>query len=574
MGLNAEQQFAVECNTNLLVLAPPGSGKTGTLVKKTEHILSMAPQNKVLLVTFTDASAKEAKERILKAIGPKNASRVLVSTFHSHAIDQLRRGKQLGRILTPAESTTLVKQAVRHTGSTMDPFEAEAHVQGLKSNPNFKGDEDELVAAYEEMKRSHRALDLQDVIRECVNGMRATTQEQSLPPLPCTHVLCDEFQDVDWNQLNWLLAHMEKGAVLTAVGDDDQSIYGWRSSLGFEAVEAFIKATSPTVVKLEVNYRSHSEILLCADAVIRNNAMRMPKNLISFKGNGGRVSRKAMTSKDDEADYVLNLIEEDVVLKDGSKHVSPGRWGIIARNNRDLWFIAGKLRQAGIPVKASKKDPAPPEVMGFCSFLTSLCTNETIGLRKTLDDIGISFTSVNAVQAAMAPHFHSIMDNKMPQLDLPIEDRKPLKEFAALCGKWRRLLEMEQPAYSRVIAACGDWYSDSVKMSEESKADFVTFVGMLAGFRGSITNRIQSFFRPTESKNEAGVTILTMHGSKGLEFDRVYLAQCNVGTIPSPKTHSIEEERRLFYVAMTRARQDLHIGWIAAKGASTFTTEF
>lgn len=568
--LNAEQQRAVDCETDLLVLAPPGSGKTGTLVAKTKRIVQDNPNSFVMLVTFTDASAKEARERITKALSPSQAKRVLVNTFHSHAIDQLRRSEQLGRILAPHESTEMVVQALREVASSLPVEEAEAFLQAKKATPDFTGTEADFIAAYEAKKRMHRAIDLQDVTRESINGMRAGT----VKPIPATHVLCDEFQDVDWNQLYWLLCYKNAGAVITVVGDDDQSVYGWRNSLGYTAVQEFIRMVSPEVINLEVNYRSHVEILQNAVSVIRHNTQRMDKNIVSQVGPGGEVEVFMAANKELEADQIVKRISEDVEESpDGRKRVPNGRWGIIARGNRDLWIIATKLRQAGIPfVKSTKRDAAPYEVMALCGLLTALQTGDSFGLRQGLSAAGISDSTIRKIHERTGDEFFAIMDGELPDLSgIELEESRALKEFVRLTQIWRKLVA--EGRYKRVIGAVGHWFLDGVVKGDDAKEDFETFVEMLEKARGTLTVRIMNFFRQEESKAAAGVALHTMHGSKGLEFDRVFVAECNKGTIPSSKSVSVEEERRLFYVAMTRARKQLIMGYIASKGKSPFLEE-
>lgn len=598
MGLNVEQERAVLCDDNLLVLAPPGSGKTGTLVAKTKHIIESGPNTSVLLVTFTDASAKEARHRIAKMLSPILMERVLISTFHTHAIDQLRKAGKLGKILSPYESSDMLKRSLGDCGSTMDPMEAESEIQAAKSTPDFTGKESDFIAAYEARKVQHRAIDLQDVIREAVVGMRSTDKDKHVPPLRATHVLCDEFQDVDWNQLHWLLCYHALGSKVTVVGDDDQSVYGWRSSLGYDAMNEFITRVTPTVINLEVNYRSKSEILQSATCLIRNNTKRMDKIIVSQRGPGGEVSTVKAADKESEAAMVVDAIIADAEAGGYELNAIPnGRWGIIARNNRDLWLISAILRKENIPfVKSSKKDDAPWEIMTFCGMLISIQTNDSIGLRHTLNSLGIHEKTLRAAHDKMGDDFYRVMDGEYPDIDnVAIEERTPLKTFMRLCSRWREMTALGQ--YGRVIGAVGEWFVDEIVRGDDTVADFKNFVKMLSGdstrvvatgdgtvesgprkslrtkTRGNLQMRVMNFFRQEDKKGTGGVSLRTMHGSKGLEFDKVFVAQCNSGTIPSAKSKSVDEERRLFYVAMTRARIQLTLSSISTKGPSLFLAE-
>ncbi len=599
MGLNVEQERAVFCTDNLMVLAPPGSGKTGTLVAKTKYIITMIPESIVLLVTFTDASAKEARERIGKLLTSVQMRRVTVSTFHSHAIEQLRRAGKLGRIMAPHESTDLVKRALVDCGSTMDFMEAEAELQAAKARPEFTGEEKDFIKAYEHRKLLHRSIDLQDVVREAVNGMRAQNADKHVHPLAATHVLCDEFQDVDWNQLHWLLCYREFGATVTVVGDDDQSVYGWRNALGYAAMQEFRDRVNPTVITLEVNYRSRREIIQSATCLIRNNPKRMDKVVASKIGDGGEVFVVKPADKEAEATMIIDAIINDAEEKGHELHLLPiGRWGVIARNNRDLWLIAAMLRKAGIPfIKSTKKDDAPWEIMRFCGMLVSIQTNDSLGLRQTLSSMGISEKTLRSVHDKMGDDFYRIMDGDFPDLDdVTIEDKPLLKAFLQICPRWRDLTANGH--YGRVIGAVGEWFLDTIVRGDDTIQDFRNFVKMLSGDsakmngsaapsttgnsvrqnlrarpRGNLQVRVLNYFRQDDKKSSGGVALYTMHGSKGLEFDKVVVVQCNSGTIPSSKSKSVDEERRLFYVAMTRARQELTMSSISTKSSSIFLSE-
>lgn len=590
MALNADQQQAVLHDGNLMILAPPGSGKTGTLVEKTKHIVLSDPKNVVVLVTFTDASAKEARERIAKSLDVNQLRRVNVATFHKHAIAQLRSAGQLGTILSPAEASGMLKRALKSLGSTIDPFEAEAALQAAKATPDFDPSTVDYMAEYERLKVRLRAIDLQDVTRECVWGMQSKDKAKFVPPLNATHMLCDEYQDVDWNQFYWLMCHAAVGIKVTVVGDDDQSVYGWRSSLGYEAMEAFIEKARPSVINLQVNYRSHSEILEHATCLIRNNSKRMDKALLSAKGPGGSIEICTATEVEDAAEDVASWVMEDAMTLPGAPSdptaddvkwkIPQGRWGIIGRTNRDLWLVSAQLRLLKIPYNLSAAKAMPPDVLHFCNFLSSLQTGSPMGLEQVFDSLEVGHQSVGRLHDLMGDSFFSIMDGVLPEMgEIPIEDAAKIKEFAQQCAVWRSLLSVEQEGgrvvayYKRIILGVGDFFMRSIIRNDEVKEDLEAFINLLSKGKGPLNLRVQTFLRPEEKQTSAGVTLCTMHSSKGLEFDNVAVVQCNSGNVPSIKSGSIEEERRLFYVAMTRARKHLRLQYIMSRGASPFLSE-
>ena len=585
MGLNSEQQRAVLCEDNLLVIAPPGSGKTGTLVAKVKHIIKANLSNKVIMVTFTDASATEAKHRVSQSLTPNEMKRVAISTFHSHALYQLRQTYKNLKILTAFESKEVLKKALLDCDSKIDLKDAEVVLQTAKSNPQFTGKECDYIAAYELRRKQYHAFDFQDFTREALNGMKSKDANAYIEPLEASHVLCDEFQDVDANQLHWLLHFHSLGAKVTVVGDDDQSVYGFRNSLGYAAMEEFKNETAPVVINLQTNYRSHSEIIHSATSLIQKNATRMDKVIVCNKGEGGHVSFYKASSKEDEADKIIEEIVNDCADNNFDvKSIPSGRWGLIARNNRDLWLIAAMLSKEEIPFsKSNKKDDAPWEILTFCGLLVSIQTNDILGLKQALSAYGIKDKILRHAHEILKDNFYTIMDGEFPEIEsLELEDRNKIKEFVRVCSRWRELTAEGQ--YSRVIGAVGEWFLSEVVRGADVKDDFLRFVQLLSGEKnkknksknkvsGNLQVRVMNFFRKETKSKSNGVNLHTMHDSKGLEFDRVFVAQCNVGTIPSSKCTDVNEERRLFYVAMTRARKDLIMSSVSSKGDSSFLSE-
>lgn len=590
MGLNPDQQQAVAHDGNLVILAPPGSGKTGTLVAKTKHIILSDPRAVVVLVTFTDASSKEAKERIAKSLDPNQMRRVNVATFHKHAIAQLRAAGKLGTILAPAEASGMLRRALKAVSSTVDPFEAESVLQAAKATPDFDPKSEDYIEEYERLKVRARAIDLQDVTRECVLGMRSSDKSTFIPPLNATHILADEFQDVDWNQLYWLLCHAAIGIKVTAVGDDDQSVYGWRSSLGYQAMEAFIAKARPAVIHLQVNYRSHSEILEHATCLIRHNTKRMDKAILSAKGPGGLVEVLSAPTVEVAAKEAASWILEDAMSLPGAPEdptapdvkwkIPLGRWGIIGRTNRDLWLVSAQLRLLKIPYNLSASKAMPPEILHFCNFLSSLQLGSPIGLEQVFDSIDVNHRTVSQLHDVMGDEFFSIMDGNLPDMSaFPIEDSTKIKEFSEQCAIWRSKLSVTQANgrvvayYKQIINGVGVFFKSHIVRNDDVRDEFDAFVNLLLKEKGPLNVRVQTFLRPEEGKNTAGVTLCTMHSSKGLEFDNVVVVQCNSGNVPSAKSDSVEEERRLFYVAITRARQHLRLQFVSTRGGSPFLSE-
>jgi DNA helicase-2/ATP-dependent DNA helicase PcrA len=571
MKLNPGQQECVACATPLMVLAPPGSGKTGTLVAKTTAILKSDPRAVVGLVTFTDAAAKEIQERVSKALPGRDGRRVIARTFHSHGIEQLRAAGILGRILTPYESSAIVKEAAAEFPPVLDDNapSPEAFLQEVKSRPEFTGNEAPFIAAYQERLRQLRAVDLQDITRDALLGMRTGTVRR----LPVSHLLADEWQDVDTNQLMWVLEHHNQGVITGVVGDDDQSIYGWRNSLGFEAFQAFKAHVSPTVVELSHNYRSSQEIIDAATALVHHNVKRIPKVILATRGTGGHIAVANTSSKKAEAEYLLDMMSDDISTDDDGEVLIPqGRWGVLARNNADLWLVGARLRSARIPyTRSSKKDEYPFEIIAFCALLRALQTGDQVNLETALRAVGLAPSTITELSRRHGDQLFSIMDGEVPDVSFaPVEQAKALQSFAAVCRNWRR--STAEGRYRAVVDAVALWFQSNV-VSAEQTDDFLNFTEILKRGPGTLNAKVNHILQQQTRKHKSGVHLLTMHGSKGMEFDRVFILQCNAGVTPSKHATSIEEERRLFYVAMTRARFELTLSYNPAKLASQFIAE-
>jgi len=349
---NADQQQCIECDDNLLIVAPPGSGKTGTLIAKAVRILGRSDTS-VGMVTFTDAAAKEMRHRITEAVGKDVARRVYVETFHKHAILQLRAAGKLGRLVTPQEQFNIVLQAISDTEDPMSVHEVLAKIEHAKASLDFSGKEEPVVESYQRILGRYRANDLMDVLRMAVLGMRSG----SVKPLAVTHLLGDEFQDADQVQLEWIMAHGGNGTVLTCVGDDDQAIYSWRGSMGYPGMIQFKERAGAQHINLQVNYRSRLEIIQASQAVIVNNSERIEKTVLCARGEGGSVEVRPTGSIAEEADEVVAAIVDDLSREPGlvdesgelrqPVRVPRGRWAVIARTNIALMPTAMALRAAG-----------------------------------------------------------------------------------------------------------------------------------------------------------------------------------------------------------------------------------
>lgn len=581
MRYNVDQQAAIEAEGNLVILAPPGSGKTGTLVAKTARILKSSPQACVGLVTFTDAATKELDHRLSEALSKSEYARIKVATFHKHLINQLREAKLLGRLLGPKETVTMIMRAISACGRGMSIDDAQAEIEAAKINEGFTGRESDLIESYEEQRRTLRGLDLWDVVREGVVGMR----QGKVPLLKVTHILTDEFQDTDKLQLAWLLLHVHADVDVTVVGDDDQSVYGWRGAMGYQGMVQFEQETAATRVVLQINYRSRKEILDAAAAVIRNNTQRVPKTMLSSKGDGGKVFIRSVASSAVEASLIANAVIADTEeSENGTYRPGRGRWAVISRNNAGLHMVAAEMRTRGIAyVRVAGKDKLPDLARVLCQLLTSIQTGDALGIAGALLTAGVSDMAMKilqatfegdapaTIQAEQTSQLYRLLDGEIPaDMDqIPAEEAKTIKTFARLGRVWRA--RTKDGLYGDVINGVENWLEGFAK--EKELDDLAFWAEKLRNANGSLSVRSRRALDYEAPKDGTGVALHTMHSSKGLEFDRVVVIGCNQGTIPSSKAESVEEERRLFFVAMTRARDELTITYSSSTSRSQFISE-
>lgn len=581
MAFNAAQQEAIDADGNLSILAPPGSGKTGTLVAKAARVLREKPNAVVYLVTFTDAATKELDHRLRNALNADQYRRTVTATFHKHLMTQLRAANMLPKLIYPPEAATMLQRAIVACNRKMTIEEAQRELEAAKMAETFTGDESDLIENYEQQKRRHRAIDLLDVVRLAVSKMK----DGSLPPVRGTHIFTDEYQDTDQMQLDWLLMHERQGLEITVVADDDQTIYSFRRALGYEGLMRFEQRTQARRVLLEINYRSRSEILAVAAALIRNNIQRVPKTMLSAKGAGGKVFTKAVAGAEQEAALIANAVIADTEQDDdGTYRPAEGRWAVICRNNAGLHMVAAEMRARGIAyLRVAGRDKLPDMARILCQILNSIQTGEALGIEAALTTAGVSDMAIRHLQdayedgapatihSAHTTNLFRLLDGEIPadMGNIPAEEVKTIKSLARVGRAWRA--RTAEGFYVDVINGVAEWLRDFTK--EHQLRDLEFWAQKLREGRGSLSSRTKRALDYQPPKDSNAVMLHTMHSSKGLEFDRVVIIGCNHGTIPSSKATSIEEERRLLFVAITRAREELTLTYSAATSKSPFLNE-
>jgi ATP-dependent DNA helicase Rep len=620
--MNSAQMEAVHyLRGPCLVLAGAGSGKTRVITHKIARLLQtgMAPKQ-IAAITFTNKAALEMRERAKALVGPKAAKDLAISTFHSLGVRMLREdGEQLG--LKPNFSildADDVLGVIRDAGACTDNALARRWQwtislwknQGLNSDGAAAAaqNDDERVAAkvmalYEERLAAYQAVDFDDLISLPLKLVTTCPEAKTKWLNQFGHVLVDEYQDtnaVQYDLLKGLVNHPDefKRGMFTAVGDDDQSIYGWRGATIENLKKLPEEFPALKVIPLEQNYRSTSAILRAANEVIAGNPKIFPKKLWSEHGEGEPVRVAECDGEEHEADRAVARIQ---ALRGNDARIKFADFAILYRANHLARAFEQKLRAAQIPYKVSGGQSFfdKAEIKDLCAWLRLLVNqdDDPAFLRAvTTPKRGIGHTTIGKLGEFSAKWrtsmFEALFAESLPAA-LPAKAIGSLHEFGryvndlehkartttgsedakALMLGWLKDIDYEKHLYDS---------EDSEKLAASrwsNVLDFVDWVAKRCG--GEITQEGGTFESERKSVLDVAQTISvilslaergdeqdqvvlsTLHASKGLEWPHVILAGVNEGLLPfkaddeEMTLERLQEERRLMYVGITRAQKTL-----------------
>ncbi|ARN23304.1 ATP-dependent helicase [Piscinibacter gummiphilus] len=619
-SLNPAQMAAVHhLDGPCLVLAGAGSGKTRVITHKIGRLLEAgyAP-GQIAAITFTNKAAQEMRERAKELIGGKAAKNLVISTFHSLGVRLLRaEGARLGLkdkfsilggddvvgILKDAGGTTDVNMA-RRWQWTISLWKN----QGLDSDQAATAalDDDERVAAvvmkrYEERLAAYQAVDFDDLIGMPHRLLQRDEECRTKWQNTLRYVLVDEYQDTNAIQYELLKSLVGERAMFTAVGDDDQSIYGWRGATIENLRRLPQEYPALKVIPLEQNYRSTGFILRAANCVIGNNPKLFDKKLWSAFGDGDPVALVECDNEEHEAERAVARINSirsqypDAAYKD---------FAILYRANHQARVFEKALRKANIPYKVSGGQSffERTEIRDLCAWLRLLVNNDDdpAFLRAvTTPKRGIGHTTLGALgefsgkwkvslfEALFAESLGTAMKpaavaslhefgRMVNDLEYRARHTSGSEDAKALLMGWLKDIDYEKHLYegddSEKVAAgrwsnvmdfvdwiarrCGGEIENDGGMSFETERQTVLDVAQTISVIISLAER---------SDEQDQVTLSTLHASKGLEWPHVVLAGVNEGLLPfrsedeETTPQHIEEERRLMYVGITRARRTLAV---------------
>jgi superfamily I DNA/RNA helicase len=611
--LNPEQERAVRTTEGpLLILAGAGTGKTRVITARVAFLVAQGvPPGQILAVTFTNKAANEMRERLVRMIEPEQAAKVTASTFHALCVRLLRQDiERLGykrnfSIYDESDQLGLLRKIITRTAARdekLDPHAAKNMISKAKNNgwrePPL-GEERTLLGAvfarYQAELKTLNAVDFDDLLGLTVKLLAEHADVREKWGRRFRYLLIDEFQDTNALQLELvcLLAKPPLNSQLPAlnnvcvVGDDDQSIYGWRGAEVSNILEFEAHFPNPVVVKLEQNYRSTNAILNTANALIKNNPRRRPKQLWSAAGDGAKVRVIAMNDDRQEAEFVVNEIANRLLVE-GRKHED---FAILFRMNAQSRLIETNLRGQRIPyrVVGGKSFFDRREVKELLAYAQCLVnTDDDVSLLRIANTParGISSATIERATEWSARHRCSVfaaLQSREFQSDLPARTRTSIAAFVALMDRYETRLNTPLTNHAAVLReliteigylkdlrrTCktpDEALARETNVNEMLRAleDFqVRSTDGLRGFLDEISLRQEREDEEDEAKGP-GVTLITLHAAKGLEFPCVYLIGLEEGLLPHDRSKmegTVDEERRLLYVGITRARETLALTW-------------
>lgn len=589
--LNERQREAVLYNDGpLLIIAGAGAGKTKTLTTKIAYLIekeNVAPEN-ILAITFTNKAAKEMKDRLFKTIG-QTAKYLEVSTFHSFGLKLLRENYDaLGYdknfvIMDSDDSLTVVKKIIKDIGYDPKIYNPRAIRNKISSCKNemttpeayeryaasdFEKVVQEVYAKYEKKLQRNNSVDFDDLLLLPIELFKKNPDILNKYQDLYQYILIDEYQDT--NEAQYILTKMlsAKNRKITCVGDDSQSIYSFRGA-NYKNILNFEKdyKDAKTII-LEQNYRSTSNILDAANQVIKNNKMRKDKNLWTSRGIGEKIKYYRAYNERDEAQYVIRKIKELT-----NRNVEYKDIAVLYRTNAQSRVLEEEMLKENLPYRVigSFYFYSRKEIKDLIAYLRLIHNSkDNVSLLRVINTpkrgIGLKTIENLTIQAdAMGVSiYEAISSGKELEFKNLIEKLKEMSKDLTLtelidkvldASGMKKELEDEKTLEAEVRLENLEEFKSITKTFEEregliSLEDFLLEISLISDVE--------------EYKDDPNrISLMTVHSVKGLEFDHVFVVGMEEGIFPHINSlmdnSELEEERRLCYVAITRAKDDLHL---------------
>ncbi|EGO62525.1 UvrD-helicase domain-containing protein [Acetonema longum] len=591
-GLNAEQWMAVSASEPALaVIAGPGTGKTKTLVSRIAYLVEQCgvSPSQITAVTFTNKAAREMRLRLEKHFGSKRtAAAMTIGTFHAICLKMLSewRGKNSVTILDPDQASAIMGDVLQGMALKQSPRDVLRRLSLLKNGAANSRKESDIPAgvyeAYRDRLAHYGVMDYDDILLEVLQRFEAPTADvlaggKEKKPFVC--LLVDEFQDINEVQYRLIQQWGKNSQSIFIIGDPDQSIYGFRGS-DSRYFDRFIK-DSPGIrqVRLTQNYRSTPEVLAAAKGVISRKISGEPAPLEAVRGSGAKIRLVAADSDFSEALFVakeINRLVGGIDMLDAhglaASHKKKPQTKQ-ARGFSDIAVLYRTNRQAQVLEQCLIKEGIPYTVAGREDFLADSAVREAVAFFRFLlnpEDLASLLLCLKAVGQDGMKGAPGIMESyaagkrSLPALIKILENVRPprdgLEGFRTMLQRYDPVIRKEKPW--KTIAAWMQEKDVSVTGSLELLFNMAVMHDTMPAFLQNLALGQDSDLVRSSGKvySSEAVSLMTMHAAKGLEFPVVFICGVNEDTIPLRNSSSgcdPEEERRLFYVGITRAQDEL-----------------
>ncbi len=599
--LNIQQKEAIlHSEGPLLILAGAGSGKTKVLTTRVAQLIKDKKcfGNQILCVTFTNKAANEMRERILKLTNNKSNSIPWLGTFHSisnkilrkHAeavglkpsftiLDTLDQLKLIKNILT-AENIDIKKNPPKLIAYLIDHWKNKALLPAnvkINSSDYSKINALKIYKVYQERLRLMNCVDFGDLILHCVTIFKNFKEIQETFKKNFKYILVDEYQDTNYVQNLWLSLITNDSKNICVVGDDDQSIYSWRGAEVKNILDFEKNFTNTKIVKLEQNYRSTKNIINTASSLISNNDDRLGKKIWSDLNNGDKVRVNSFSDGRDEATGISDIIEKELI-----KHFSLNDISILVRAAFQTREFEERFIKIGLPYRVigGMKFYERAEIKDALCYLRLIQQkNDDIAFERIINNpkrsIGDStLKKLHDLSRVKNKNLFDTADEILNEDELKPKTKESLKQFIRLVKTWTKLSEQldHVQLLERVLDESGYTQMLINEKSPEAEARLENLKELRASMKNysNLVEFLENISLQTSIDEEwegEKINLMTIHAAKGLEFNCVFLPGWEEGLFPHQKSieekgdQAVQEERRLAYVALTRAKQRLFISF-------------
>lgn len=595
MECNKEQEEAImHWDGPAMVLAGPGAGKTYVITNRVKALIDeygVKPEQ-ILVVTFSKAAAVEMKERFEMMTGGRRLP-VRFGTFHSVFFQILRLAYhyEVKDIATPALKYRFLEETLNETGYEVDDkkeflsdiekeisrvkgegIEIDCYFSSACSAEIFQ----KMYRGYQEKLQRHRCLDFDDMVVYTYQLLKEREDIRRRWQAQFRYLLIDEFQDINRLQYETVCMLAEPENNLFIVGDDDQSIYGFRGAKPGIMLSFPKRFPDTKQIVLGVNYRCSDEIMKAAERLIGKNNERYEKHIVANKGKEQPVHMKKCENLPDEAEKIVAQIQ--MYQKEG---IAYQEMAVLFRTNMQMRLLAGKLMEHGVPFTMRENLPnlfdtwMAKDIMCYLQLALGNRSREKFLKianrpvrylsRTAFTESEVSFDKLRAYYAVKNQEW---MEERIWNFEYDLKNLASLSPYAAIhfIRKGIGYDEFLKTYADERNVNADDWFDvlDEMQEMARDKKSIPEFLSFVENY-GDTLEEIRQEHKKQQVKEEPGVSLMTMHASKGLEFPVVFVPTLNEDIVPYRKAvqeGNLEEERRMLYVAMTRAKTYLHLSFV------------